>query len=274
MTDFIVINSNTGEVVSEGVSTWRTVEQEKSCRYIKRKQEGYKLDTLAGRNFTFMFMKEAVKEQYTLADLSRLGALIVLSTHIKQDSTGDKVARLPFKSVAEMATELKCSTRQAQVIWKDLEAIGAVYREDVGLFVNSELAYRGETKRNDIVKVFHMNTRALLADGIKLADIGLLFLTAPYIDRQTNYLCKNPNAPMSEELELIGFNELAELVGVDHKTLRNKFKKMFIEFEGKRLPVYLKVENPLNNKFAYILNPLVMNRGMNDSDITTLFTRL
>ena len=221
-----------------------------------------------------LFTREAVKEQYTLADLSRLGALVVLSTYIKQDSAGNKVAILPFKSVAEMSKELKCSTRQAQVIWKELESIGAVYREGTKLYVNAELAYRGETKRNDIVKVFHMNTRVLLAEGIKLADIGLLFLTAPYIDRQTNYLCKNPNSPLSEEIEKIGFNELAELVGVDPKTLRNKFKKMSIEFEGKRLPVYLKVENPLNNKFAYIMNPLVINRGMNDSDITTLFTTL
>ena len=275
MTDIVVLNIKTGEVVSENVKSWRTEDQDKAYREQQKKRKFYKTDTLAGRNFTMLFTREAKKEQYTLADLSRLGALIVLSTYIQQDKDNKEIAKLPFKAVrSELSKVLCCSESQATKMWKDLESIGAVYREDAGLFVNPELAYRGETKRNDIVKVFHMNTRALLAEGVKLADIGLLFLTAPYIDRQTNYLCSNPNAPMSEELELIGFNELAELVGVDPKTLRNKFKKMSIEFGGKKLPVYLKVENPLNNKFAYIMNPLVINRGMNDSDITTLFTML
>lgn len=271
---YLIVNENTGEVVSNNVKSWRTEEQDTTYKALKKKQESYKTDTVAGRTFTMLFTKEASKEEYTLADLSRLGALVVLSTYIKLDSVGASISKLPFKSAADMAKTLKCSERQAQILWKDLESLGAVYKAGTDMFINPELAYRGSTNRNDIVKVFHVNTRILLQEGIKLADIGILFLTAPYIDRQTNYLCSNPNAAGDEAIELIGFNELATLVGADPKTLRSKLKKMYIEYNGKKLPVYLKVENPLNNKFAYVMNPLVINRGMNDSDIETLFTRL
>ena len=274
MANFGIVNMETGEIIRENVQSWRTSEQDRVYRMFKTNKQTYALDTQAGRYFTFIFTGEAIKEQYTLSKLSRLGAIVVLSTYILSDSKGVGIAKLSFKSAAECAKVLNCSTRQAQLIWSDLEKVGAAYKDETGLYMNSGLVYRGSTKRNDIVKVFHMNTRELLEKGLKIADIGLLFLTAPYIDRETNYLCNNPNAGTKEAPELIGFNELAKIVNVDEKTLRSKFKKMSIIYKGKEVPVYLKVENPLSNKTAYLMNPLVINRGMSDNYITDVFVPL
>lgn len=274
----IVYDDITGEILAEGISSWRTGEQDEAYRTKKAKQKAWEeaqtRHTVAGTMFTFMFIGEAEKEQYTLANLTRLGALVVLGTHIERDSKKQQVSKLPYKSAAELEKVLGCSRRQAQYIWADLENMGAVYEEEGSMYINTDLMYRGSTKRNDTVKVFHKSIKLMLESGLKLSDIGLLFLTAPYIDLKSNYLCRNAYNTDFEEPELLGLRELAALIKVDSKTLMSKFKKMYINHKGKELPLYLKVSNPRNNKDAFIMNPLVINRGMSDSAIMELFELL
>lgn len=275
MGDYMVLHKPTGEVVADNVADYRTDEQVQAANYYKQKKESYAADTLAGRYFTFMFLSEVKKEEYTLANLSRLGALVVLSTYVQPDSEGSGVSLLPFNTVkGDIARVLKVSKTQATNVWADLEKLGLAYREEDKMFLNANAVYRGSTNRTDIAKVWHMNTRQLLDNGCKISDIGLLFLTAPYIHRHTNFMCTNPDARYDEEIQHIGLNELATLIKVDPKTLRSKFKKMVIMYEGKRVPLYIKANSQLSNKDRYIINPLVINRGMTNSGIAELFKKI
>lgn len=275
MSNLALVDLSTGEVLMEGVAECKTFEQAQRANKFGQRKKSQHEDTLAGRYFTFMMLEGVKKEEYTLGALSELGAFIVLSTYVEQDSEGTGKALLPFETIkGGIDKALKCSQSQANKMWTALEKLGLAYREGDKMFLNSDVVYRGSTNRKDIAKVWHINTRELLDNGCKLADIGVLFLTAPYLHRETNYLCSNPDARQDEPIQHIGITELAGLIGVNPKTLSNKFKKMVVKYDGKRTPLYLKANSPLSKIDMYIMNPLVINRGMTNSGIDELFKRL
>lgn len=91
MSNLALVDLSTGEILVEGVAECKTFEQAQRDNKFGQKKKSQHEDTLAGRYFTLMMLDEVKKEEYTLGELSELGALIVLSTYVKQDSEGKRL---------------------------------------------------------------------------------------------------------------------------------------------------------------------------------------
>ena len=265
-----IVDLETGEVIEGKVISRKQWEGYKRKRQLEaiHDQERHLQEFWAGRDFTFMHMLKASHCRYTSTELGNLGAILVLATYtvFDKDGTGNSILGYScnnlFKSVErDISKVLSVSIPHAKRYYRTLKEHGFIDKKNGTFYIDSELFYRGSSKNKNSVKLYHIHTRKLLEKGFKLADIGLLFLTAPFIDFKTNILVRNPYRT-KEEAICIDLEELADLINVDRSTLFRKFKKMYVEHErtGKVMASYLTVKGNVNNKKIIIVNPILMHR--------------
>ena len=116
-----------------------------------------------------------------------LGAVLVLSTYAQYDRgaglspLGYSEERLFTSVKVDFAKVLGVSVDVAKKLGTTLQERGYIIKIDKYFYLDNEIAYRGNTDRNNVLKVYHMFTRQLVEYGAKLEHIGAIYLMLQYI---------------------------------------------------------------------------------------------
>lgn len=225
-------NCATGEVKEGKFTSYEELERNRKYAVIAKAQ---KHDTEAGRNFTFMGTDiRADRREKTI-----LGAVLVLSTYAQYDRgiglspLGYSEERLFTSVKVDFAKVLGVSVDVAKKLGTTLQERGYIIKIDKYFYLDNEIAYRGNTNRNDVLKVYHMFTRQLVEYGAKLEHIGAIYLMLPYISYKDNSLYSDPVNCTG----ILNKSKLAEAMGVGRPFLDSLFN-MTIWYKSKELAVF------------------------------------
>lgn len=226
------LDCSTGEVVEGKFTSYEELERNRKYAVIAKAQQH---DTEAGRNFTFMGTDiRADRREKTI-----LGAVLVLSTYAQYDRgtglspLGYSEERLFTSVKVDFAKVLGVSVDVAKKLGKTLQERGYIIKVDKYFYLDNEIAYRGNTDRNNVLKVYHMFTRQLVEYGAKLEHIGAIYLMLPYISYKDNSLYSDPVNCTG----ILNKSKLAEAMGVGRPFLDSLFN-MTIWYKSKEVAVF------------------------------------
>lgn len=226
------VDCSTGEVVEGKFTSYEELERNRKYAVIAKAQQH---DTEAGRNFTFMGTDiRADRREKTI-----LGAVLVLSTYAQYDRgtglspLGYSEERLFTSVKVDFAKVLGVSVDVAKKLGTTLQERGYIIKIDKYFYLDNEIAYRGNTDRNNVLKVYHMFTRQLVEYGAKLEHIGAIYLMLPYISYKDNSLYSDPVNCTG----ILNKSKLAEAMGVGRPFLDSLFN-MTIWYKTKEVAVF------------------------------------
>ncbi|CDQ38920.1 hypothetical protein [Virgibacillus salexigens] len=261
-----MIDADTGEIIE--VSSYRTPEQDKAYREIKKKETA---KNRADNPFIFTEMNIGGLEVLNNKDL---GYYLILQTYIDYKnmikSTTD--SNLPMTR-EQMQEVLKISSNKTLVnLVKRFKKQGLLYEEKVGLygkqhkafFIADKYCFRkgisGDSRKrktDKAVKVFMSSLQEVYAQGdFKPADIGFIYKVIPFVHYDSNYLVKNPNERDYSKAEYLTIDDLAQVQGLSRQKTAQKLTNLV--YDNKYVFARTKVGNI--KELRVKANPFVVYR--------------
>lgn len=226
------LDCSTGEVLEGKFTSYKQLERNREFAVIAKAK---KHDTEAGRNFTFMGTDIRTDRR----EKTILGAVLVLATYAQYDRgtglspLGYSEDRLFTSVKVDFAKVLGVSVDVAKKLGTALQDQGYIVKIDKHFYLDSEIAYRGNTDRNDVIKLYHMFTRQLVEYGAKLEHIGAIYLMLPYVSYRDNSLYLDPVNCEG----ILNKSKLAEAMGITRAFLDRLFN-MTIWYKSKEVAVF------------------------------------
>lgn len=220
-----------------------------------------------GRKHTF-FWNGMERLDYVIESLTfaQCGYLLVLASYMNYDGMLVKSEKnTEPMTTADMKKVLKL-TRKQSTFYDFLNACidyGIMAEHGGSYYVTRRFHFRGETGGERVVKTIITQLRDMYRD-VSAHDIGLLYRMIPYVHRDSNILCSNPEERSSKRVAKLNRKQLAEVVGVTPYVISTSVNRMV--YDGKS--VFAKVTTATDGTF-YMLNPKVFRRAERDYDETT-----
>lgn len=222
MSSKIIIIDENGAVLQEldGSSHYiRSKVQDEAYRKYKQEQDLSR----DGRKFVFS-NNQNVEEVTKRMTLVEAGAMFSIMVHLDFNSDGIIVKNGKPITMTDLQDILKIGKRRVIDIVNKLESLSLLFRVKQGrktiIQVNDSFHFIGKNldKKSYLTKVYTTKAKELL-DSLSLQELGLLYKIIPHFHYEKMVLCKNANEKNPSKLELLTATELADLIGVDRRTL-------------------------------------------------------
>lgn len=228
-------------------------------------QRRYNAQGGQGRKETFFFNRMA-RLDYVIEALTtaQCGYLLILSSYIDFDgliirSENNKTPMSP----ADMQRALRASQSTFYDFLDACTAHGIITESDDGRFYVTPLFhFRGKTDGDRVVMTMITKLREMYSE-VSAHDIGLLYRLIPYIHRDSNILCANPEEQSAKHVRKFNRKQLADAVGVSPALISRATSRMV--FRGKS--VFAKITTATDGTF-YMLNPQIFRRNEREYDVT------
>ncbi|MBO0602714.1 hypothetical protein I2483_13685 [Sporosarcina sp. E16_3] len=231
-------------------------------------QRRFAIQSEGGRKEKFFF-NGMERLDYVIEALTsaQCGYLLVLSSYIDfggliVKSENDKVPM----STTDMQRVLKITKTQQSSFYDFLDAClshGIITDSGDGRFyVTKQFHFRGKTEGDRVVMTMITKLREMYAE-VSAHDIGLLYRLIPYIHKDSNMLCANPEENSPKHVRKFNRKQLAEAIGVSPELISRATGRMV--YRGKS--VFAKVTTATDGTY-YMLNPQVFRRSNVDYDVT------
>lgn len=286
----IYVNPKTGEVLEiEGTVYIETAEQRLQRQEYFRKQKEIEMKIRMTNNkyeeygsFTWYFYR-INEETFPNLPPSYLVRLIYLATYISYDNVLRKTLKA-FITEKDFPKLLDVSEKEAKrfitVLKRDNILLNDVKNNQSVLKLNHDLFAKGTLSRTLVSNLCENNisyTR-LYVDGIrkiyrqtipsKRKHLGYIFKLLPYVNKQYNIVCYNPDEMDKENIRAIPSNAICELLGyeVSHKSrlfrslLKISFKSKFSTYS---IIQYLTYSTKDDIESKVIINPSIYYAGNN-----------
>lgn len=240
--------------LNEGDSvTLRTAKQRQAYREIKRK----KASRLHEGRFTFADLDNVANVTGQIKPVY-LGYLLYIQTYIDYE-TGVIVSgryKRPM-SRSDLRAVLKVSRETFRTLYENLERYSIIWEDAKGhIYVNKAYHFRGTAAGRDrLVKCYDIRIRKLSSSVRALKQLGYLYRALPYVHFRDNLLCWNPSELDPEKIQAINKEELAQVIGIDVKTLYRLTKTLTVD----DLHVFAEIRRGRDSLF--LVNPWIFNRG-------------
>lgn len=278
-TNLAVINTETGEIISE-IASYRTVEQQEAYRKLKQKEDLIASAKEEKESFIFADMNK-VKEVTALKKLSfkSLGYYAVLTTYADYSNTLklNEQSNIPMnKNDLKDALGIKSDTT-INTLLKELKSAGMLTEITIDMYgkkytaftLNTDILFKGKGTGvgvTDKAKIWQANVQKAFNKGkgtVSVANLGLLFSVIPYVNIATNVLAYNIQESDGNKVQGIALGELAELLDLDPTTLQRNMNSA--KFEGMR--IFGKTQAG-KEKFIKV-NPLIVYRKAGKPDVAS-----
>lgn len=134
--------------------------------------------------------------------------------------------------------------------------------EDGSYSVNERYHFRGSHGNQFVIKAYTTKVKRVYRE-VKANDIGLIYRMLPFVHMSTNALCADPFEKDPKKITWFSQAELADVIGVDARTLRRRLPQM--KFDGEYVVARIKVGTEPER---YTFNPSVFYRQDNEPDAT------
>lgn len=284
----IYVNPKTGEVLkTEGTVFIETAEQRlKRQEYFRKKAEiEAKVQMMNNKyeeygSFTWYFYR-INEETFPNLPPTYLVRLIYLATYISYDNVLRKTLK-SFITEKDFPELLDISEKETKrfitVLKRDNILLDDVKRNQPVLKLNHDLFAKGKLSRTLISSLCENNityTR-LYVDGIrkiyrqtvpsKRKHLGYIFKLLPYVNKQYNIVCYNPDEMNKENIQAISSNEICELLGYEVTNKSRLFRSLLrISFKSNSstysIIQYLTYSTEDDIESKVIINPSIYYAG-------------
>ena len=293
----VYINPKTGEVFeSDGTVYIETAEQrlqrqeyfkkqkeiEAKIQLMKKKYEEYS-------NFTWYFYRINEANLPNLPPVY-LVRLIYLATYINYDNTLKRTLK-SFITEKDLPKLLDISETEARrfvtVLKRENILLNDVQRNQPVLKLNHELFAKGQLPKSFVngLEENNLSFTRLYADGIrkiykqtvssKRKHLGYVFKLLPYVNKQYNIVCYNPDETNREEIHSIPSSKICELLGCDISHKSRLFRSLLkISFHSGKsiysIMQYLTYSTEDNIEAMVLINPSIYYAGHNWDEVKIL----
>jgi len=133
---------------------------------------------------------------------------------------------------------------------------------DGRFYVTRRFHFRGKTAGDRVVKTIIAKLREMYAE-VSAHDIGLIYRLIPYIHRDSNILCVNPEEKSPKHVRKLNRKQLAEVADVSPALISRATGRMI--YRGKS--VFAKITTATDGTY-YMLNPEIFKRSDRKYNVT------
>lgn len=188
----------------------------------KRQQESYRQKKeMRGKNWVACY-HETIREVIKRLSLDEMGAMIKLLPYMRFNKEGRLIDNGKPMGVKEIMPVIGKKERQTKSILSALVKHGALRTEKDGrrnvYVVEPEFHTMGFTMDSPFTKLYQSFARNKL-ERLTTQQAGVLYAVLPFFHYKTFRLVHNPDECNEELIEPMTHGELAEMLGIDEKTL-------------------------------------------------------
>lgn len=251
-----LINTETGELrdTESKANRDRAYRQQKA----KEQREGRSRDFMNGN-------MQHLHEVYTVLTTPQSGYLMLLQCYVGWDNG---VIVNPDKTpmtTADMQRVLQLTGTKRSTFYDFFNACldnDIITEVDGEYAVNKRYHFRGSNDSQFSIKTYTAKVKRVYSE-VKANDIGLIYRMLPFVHMSTNALCADPFERDPKKIRWFSQTELADIIGVDSRTLRRRLPEM--KFDGEYVIARTKVGKEPER---YTFNHSVFYRQDNEPDAT------
>lgn len=271
----ILVDKDTGEVLYEvrPEDSLQLITPERRAAIQKAKQRKYANDEVKVWNeqfggFIFVLFQycDLILNEHPQIINADITKLFYLATYV--DYEGYLVVDGRYVSRQQVKELLKISQRQFDTFFKKLTDANIIEYSDDCVKINTSYFRKGELSKDIKINYnysrIYINTIRYLYDNVKVSkhnQLGLYFKLIPYIHRQRNVLCHNPDSRI-EDVKLMNARELKEITGYHRNGVRKFINSLLATKLKNGESILVTVRNdPDEGKSYMLINPKVMYGG-------------
>lgn len=245
----------------------------------KKQQEAYNYMVKSKNNSNFVFAIFERCEPYMNKDGFRpqdVTRLIMLSTYTNYNGRLMYTQRtLMDKSIMKEVLREK-SNERFNKFYSLLIDLDILIRKNDGLYMSNKYFFKGESGgRTDISRMFIKEIRDLF-NTVSVTDLkrlGYIYRLLPFLSKEYNIICKNPEEIILDNIIPIPKHELTDILGIDRTTLFRTLKSISqIRVNGEYLFGWFTIGDGIDIKL--IINPKIVYAGKQDGESINLIKSL
>lgn len=262
--DLVLLDINTGEVVSSDVASYRTSKQQEKWKHKQALQDKEKrIFRTTGDKYTNGNM-DAIRELATILDETTLGYLLIIQTTLQYDGTLGTSKR-KFTKVKDFESVLNVKALKTKKVVKALRDVGVLYVNNDGVYcMNRRYHWKGKTDSSEVrknVKLITDSIKTMVHAGVKAKDLGALYLLLPYINYRNNLIVHNSYETDVDKIQPMNLEDVADVIKYDATKISSKLRNVtFVADDGKSMYAFA-IVHVGNSKSKHIrINPLLVRR--------------
>jgi hypothetical protein len=214
-------------------------------------------------SFTLSNM-ESMKEIVLALDLRYCGYLLLLQCYVTYGGLlvyGQKNKNPMTKK--DIARVLGLKQRAFQYFLKEMAENSIIFQSNEGFKMSDKYHWKGKSKVVHFIKSYTSTLKELYTN-VNSKDLGFVYKLLPYVHYETNVLCKNPHEKEIHLIKAFNKRDIAEMVGVDERSVYNKIRKLLLG------EMYVFAEVRKGNEKLYKVNPFIFYRKSGSPDRSLL----
>lgn len=293
--DYIVVNTQTGESITEEVRVVSLAADEKRRDIAKKeadKKRSQEIAQVAGGNKRFIFhIYHVCVNTFPEMKPANLTRLMFLATHINYNNMLIDKKNKPL-SKPQIQKLMKLNKTQFYDFWKEMEKFHIIKEIDNGFAINDELFFKGNIDP-DLFRGNPLDTPAitrLYINGVQELykkatpsshkSLSYIFRILPFVNRRYNVVCFNPLEEDADLVQPMTLLDFADTIGYSRdqiKRLMRTLQESTFEVNGHETKAvgFANINSFATEDSKIFINPRVYYGGdfIEDADILKILTK-
>lgn len=285
MINCTVINNKTGEIMTEDFKIEELNDFQRK-EFFKKKMEldnQFKQGQQEYLGYFVFFIFEHIQDLSNILSDSDLVRFLYLGTYTKKDGilkfdNSNIITKENIKKILRLKDEA------FRLFWNNIINNKLICEEDNKILINLFYFYRGKEKDyynmtnrkfgDNFTRLYIEATRNLYENTNirKIKKLAIIYKLLPFVNWQTNILCKNPKEINKYKIEPLTILDISNYLKYD-KTHLARFRKEIHEFKYNNNDIFMRIGKSSDINYDYIVvNPIFYYKGNNIEELNYLLT--
>lgn len=293
--DYVVVNTQTGEAITEEVRVVSLAADEKRRDIAKKKADrkrSQELAQAAGGNKRFIFhIYHVCVNTFPEMKPANLTRLMFLATHINYNNVLVDKKNKPLTK-PQIQKLMKLNKTQFYDFWSEMEKFNIIKETVQGFAINDELFFKGNIDP-DLFRGNPLDTPAitrLYINGVQELykkatpsshkSLSYIFRILPFVNRRYNVVCFNPLEEDADLVQPMTLLDFADTIGYSRdqiKRLMRTLQESTFEVNGHETKAvgFANINSFATEDSKIFINPRVYYGGdfIEDADILKILTK-
>lgn len=293
--DYVVVNTQTGETITEEVRVVSLAADEKRRETAKKEAEKKRRQELAqatGGNKRFIFhIYHVCVNTFPEMQPANLTRLMFLATHITYNNVLVDKKNKPL-SKPQIQKLMKLNKTQFYDFWNEMEKFQIIKETNQGIAINDELFFKGSITPElfgsnpldapVITRLYIKGVQELYKKATPAShkSLSYIFRILPFVNRRYNVVCFNPLEEDADLVQPMTLLDFADTIGYSRnniKRLMRTLQESTFEVNGHETKAvgFANINSFATEDSKIFINPRVYYGGdfIEDADILKILTK-
>lgn len=293
--DYVVVNTQTGEAITEEVRVVSLAADEKRRETAKKEAEKKRRQELAqatGGNKRFIFhIYHICVNTFPEMQPANLTRLMFLVTHISYNNVLVDKKNKPL-SKSQIQKLMKLNKTQFYDFWSEMEKFQIIKETNQGIAINDELFFKGSITPElfgsnpldapVITRLYIKGVQELYKKATPAShkSLSYIFRILPFVNRRYNVVCFNPLEEDADLVQPMTLLDFADTIGYSRnniKRLMRTLQESTFEVNGHETKAvgFANINSFATEDSKIFINPRVYYGGdfIEDADILKILTK-